>query len=283
VLLVDLQDVGARYFTYIRFAASLMRDATVRRKRVVVLDRPNPVGGLLVQGNVRAAVAEPDSVPVGFLPVAMRHGMTMGEMAQMANAILGIGADLHVVPATGWTRDQLYDATGLAWVKPSPNMPDLESALHYPGICLFEGTNLSVGRGTAFAFQVIGAPWLDARAVVRRLPPAAVVGVDIQADTFTPRNPTDSKYNAVRLGALRFRVTDRDRYDPTHLAVALLVALRAEHPDSMRFVAASFDRLAAGPQLRAAIEAGTAAQDIWERWLEPLGRFREQRARYLLY
>ena len=283
VLLVDLQDVGARYFTYIRFAASLMRDATRRGKRVVILDRPNPVGGRLVQGNVRTDVAEPDSVPVGFLPIAMRHGMTIGEMARMANDVLAIGADLHVVPAAGWTRDRLYDETGLPWVKPSPNMPDLESALHYPGICLFEGTNLSVGRGTGFAFQVIGAPWLDPDAVLRRLPAAALMGVDVRPDTFTPRNPTDSKYDGVRLRGLRFRVTDRDQYDPTHLAVALLVALRAEHADSMRLVARSFDRLAAGSGLRAAIEAGRGAEEIWRGWTEALERFRGARAKYLLY
>jgi uncharacterized protein YbbC (DUF1343 family) len=283
VLLIDLQDVGARYFTYISFAASLMREATRRGKRVVVLDRPNPVGGVLVQGNVRALAAEPESTPVGFLPIAMRHGMTMGEMARMANAVLGIGADLRVVPAAGWTRAQLYDDTGLPWLKPSPNMPDLESALHYPGICLFEGTNLSVGRGTDVAFQVIGAPWLDRAAVLARLPRAAVAGVEVRADSFTPRRPTDGKHDGVRVSALRFRVTDREQYDPTHLAVGLLVALRAVHPDSLRFRGASFDRLAAGPELRAAIAAGRDAEAIWREWSEPLGRFRVERAKYLLY
>src|SRR5881409_3494441 len=185
VLLIDLQDIGARYYTYPATAASLMRDAARAGKRVIVLDRPDPVGGRAVQGNVRPRVGDPDSAFVGFLPIAMRHGMTLGELALMANDVMAIGADLAVVPATGWKRDMLYDQTSLPWVKPSPNMPDLESALHYPGLCLFEGTNVSVGRGTGFAFQVIGAPWLDAEAVLRRLPAAALTGAQVTPTVFT--------------------------------------------------------------------------------------------------
>jgi uncharacterized protein YbbC (DUF1343 family) len=283
VLLLDLQDVGARYYTYIKFAASLMRDATRAGKRVIVLDRPNPIGGREVQGNVRAQAADPDSVPVGFLPVAMRHGMTLGELARMANDVLAIGADLVVVPAAGWTRNMLYDTTGLPWVKPSPNMPDLESALHYPGTCLFEGTNVSVGRGTGFAFQVIGAPWLDAAAVRRRLPAAALDGVEVTPIAFTPRRPTDGKYDGEALRGLRVRVTDPKVYDPTRLAVALLAAVRANHPRDLRINAASFDRLAAGPELRRAIEAGWPAPRIWATWEDDLTRFRAARRKYLLY
>jgi uncharacterized protein YbbC (DUF1343 family) len=283
VLLVDLQDIGARYYTYIATAASLMRDAARAGKRVVVLDRPDPVGGRDVQGNVGTRLANPDSVLVGFLPVAMRHGMTLGELARMANDVAGIGADLVVVPAAGWTRTMAFDATGLPWVKPSPNMPDLESALHYPGICLFEGTNLSVGRGTSFAFQVIGAPWLDAEAVRRALPAAALAGVEVTTVDFTPRAPTDRKYDGVELRGLRFRVVDRERYDPTHLAVALLVAIRASHPRDVKFNARSFDGLAAGPDLREAIEAGRPASQIWATWDEALTRFQSVRAKYLLY
>jgi uncharacterized protein YbbC (DUF1343 family) len=258
-----------------------MRDAARAGKRVVVLDRPDPVGGRDVQGNVGARLANPDSVLVGFLPVAMRHGMTLGEMARMANDVAGIGADLVVVPAAGWTRTMAFDATGLPWVKPSPNMPDLESALHYPGICLFEGTNLSVGRGTGFAFQVIGAPWLDAEAVRRALP--ALTGVEVTTTVFTPRAPTDRKYDGVELRGLRFRVVDRERYDPTHLAVALLVAIRASHPRDLKFNERGFDGLAAGPGLRVAIESGSSASQIWAMWDEDLRRFQSVRAKYLLY
>jgi len=289
VLLVDLQDIGARYYTYIATTTSLMRQASARGLPVVILDRPDPIGGTLVQGNARAEVGNPDSELVGFLPVAMRHGMTLGELARMANDRLGLGATLMIVPASGWVRRLAFDSTGLPWIKPSPNMPSLESAFHYPGICLFEGTNLSVGRGTTLAFQVIGAPWLDLSRLRAYLEGegsgdrSALVGVEVKDTAFTPRSPTDGKYDGVLLPGLRFRVTDRALYDPTLLAVALLTALRAVHPDSFRFRDASFDGLAAGPELRAAVLAGRRAPDIWRTWSEPLARFRRARAKYLVY
>jgi len=292
VLLVDLQDIGARYYTYIATATSLMRDAARAGKPVVVLDRPNPIGGREVQGNVHAEAQDPDSALVGFLPVAMRHGMTFGEMARMANDVLGIGANLTVVPAAGWKRSMLFDKTGLPWVKPSPNMPDLESALDYPGICLFEGTNVSVGRGTGFAFQVLGAPWLDADLVLNRLMQPgdwrqsrgwALAGVVVTKAVFTPRQPTDGKYDGEELWGLRIHVTDPKQYDPTRLGVALLAAIRASHPRELRFRPDGFDRLAAGPDLRRAIEAGRPAWQIWAMWDDDLKRFQSVRAKYLLY
>jgi uncharacterized protein YbbC (DUF1343 family) len=236
-----------------------------------------------VQGNVRGAIGDPVEDFVGFLPVPMRHGMTLGELLRLTNDALALHADLTVVPAAGWRRGVSYDSTGLPWVKPSPNMPSLESAFHYPGTCLFEGTNLSVGRGTAEAFQVVGAPWIDARRLVAVLPALASVGVDVAAHDFTPHAPTDGKYDHVLLHGVRLRVTDRTRYDPTRLAVALLVALRAVHPDSFRFRAEWFDVLAAGPELRAAIDSGRTAAQIWGRWSDALTQFRRSRAKYLLY
>ena len=288
VVLVDLQDIGARYYTYPATATQLMRQAARRGKRVIVLDRPDPVGGEAVQGNVHAAAADPDTMFVGFLPVPMRHGMTLGELLRLANDTLGIHADLVVVPAVGWRRGMYYDATGLPWIKPSPNMPDLESAFHYPGTCLFEATNLSVGRGTPFAFQVVGAPWLNPDSVLLRLRDAsggmrdALTGVEVTATDFTPASPTDGKYDQVPLRGVRLRVTDRGRYDPTRLAVALLAAIRAAHPDSFR-LSRRFDALAAGPELRAELESGQRASTIWERWVAPLAAFRAMRAKYLLY
>lgn len=283
VLLIDLQDIGARFYTYIATATLLMRDAARAGKRVIVLDRPDPVGGLGVQGNVRARLGSPDSELVGFLPVPMRHGMTLGEMARMANDLMALGADLVVVPAAGWTRAMFYDQTGLPWVKPSPNMPSLESALLYPGLCLFEGTNLSVGRGTDIAFQVVGAPWLDAEKVIARLRDYNIAGISITRATFTPIAPTDGKYPGAALPGLRMAVTDRAQADPTKLAVAILVALHAVHPNEFQFRVASFDRLATGPELRTAIQAGRPAQEIWNAWEGDLARFRERRRQYLIY
>ena len=282
VLLIDLQDIGARYYTYIATATQLLRYAAAAHKRVLVLDRPNPVDGTTVQGNVRRTAGDPDSAFVGFLPIAMRHGMTLGELTRMANDVLAIGADLVVIPASGWHRALLYDQTGLPWVKPSPNMPDLESALHYPGICLFEGTNVSVGRGTPRAFQVIGAPWLDPARVIANLDTVAMRGVDVRPTAFTPNAPTDNKYPGIALQGLELRVRDRNTYDPTKLAVALLTALRTVHPAEFQFRTKSFDLLAAGPELRTAIEAGRPGREIWEAWDNTLARFRETRAKYLL-
>ena len=278
-VLVDLQDIGARYYTYVSTAIILMEAATRRGKPVIVLDRPDPLGGETVQGNVREQL----------LPVPMRPGMTLGELMRLANDVLGIHARLTVVPAAGWHRGMYFDATGLPWVRPSPNMPNLESALHYPGTCLFEGTNLSVGRGTAFAFQVIGAPWVDAAAVIREMRGGGrgtgdgLDGVEVFGDTLTPHAPSDGKYDGARVNVIRLRVTDRRRYDPTHTAVALLAALRALHPDSLRFAAEHFDRLAAGPALRSAILAGHAPSAIWRAWERALQRFRRVRLKYLLY
>lgn len=289
VLLIDLQDVGARYYTYPATAVVLMREAARRGKRVVVLDRPNPIGGELVQGNVRRRPGPPDLGPLDFLPLPMRHAMTIGELLRMANAVYALHADLIVVPAAGWRRTQYYDETGQPWVKPSPNMPDLESAMHYPGTCLFEATNLSVGRGTDHAFQAIGAPWLDAAALLRRLKGAgsrergALSGVAVDTATFTPRSPTDGKYDGVPVRGLRLRVTDRRRYDPTTAAVALLAAIHAEQRDSLRFNAARFDQLAAGPELREGILAGRSATALARTWQPALARFRRARAKYLLY
>ena len=281
VLLIDLQDIGARYYTYIATATQVMRDAARAGKRVIVLDRPDPIGGRDVQGNVRARTGDPDSILVGFLPIAMRHGMTLGELARMANDVLALRADLVIVPASGWKRDMFYDQTSLPWVKPSPNMPDLESATHYPGLCLFEGTNLSVGRGTPMAFQVVGAPWLNPALVIDRLAPA-LAGVEVVPIVFTPAAPTDGKYAAVELPGLRFKVRDRAQYDPTKLAVALLVAIRSTHPAQLQFRRETFDRLAAGPELRVGVEAGKSATEVWAPWDTSLVRFRAIRGRYLV-
>jgi uncharacterized protein YbbC (DUF1343 family) len=283
VLLIDMQDIGARFYTYPATAASLMREASQAGKRVIILDRPNPVGGTAVQGNVRAQLADPDSNDVGFLPVAMRHGMTLGELARMANDLMGLKLDLAVVPALGWKRAQFYDETGIPWIKPSPNMPSLESAVLYPGLCLFEGTNLSVGRGTPIAFQLLGAPWLDPAKLLGRLRASEVPGVEVVDTTFTPLAPTDDKYPGVALPGIRMRVTDRARFDATRFAILVLVALRSTHPDKFEFRASRFDRLATGPGLRLAIEAGHSPQEIWGSWDPDLARFREIRVKYLIY
>jgi len=287
-VLIDLQDIGARYYTYAASAVILMQQAARVGIPVVVLDRPDPIGGVLVQGNVRASPA-PATTLISFLPVPMRPGMTLGELLRFANDTLRIHARLTVVPMTGWHRDMYFDETGLPWVNPSPAMPNLESAIHYPGTCLFEGTNLSVGRGTALPFQIVGAPWLRADAILDRFREAGdrrsdvFRGVELSADTVTPVSPSDKKYGGVRINVIRLRVTDRGTYDPTRTALALLVAIRASAPDSFAFSAQHFDLLAGGPELRQALAQGRTGAAIWHDWEAPLAKFRKVRQRYLLY
>jgi uncharacterized protein YbbC (DUF1343 family) len=279
VLLVDLQDAGARYYTYPAAVATIMGAAAPRRLPVVVLDRPNPIGGA-VQGDVQDSVT---ASAVARFPVAMRHGMTIGELARLANATLALGADLHVVPLDGWRRSMAFEATGLPFVPPSLNLRTLESLYHYPGLCLFEGTNLSVGRGSEWPFEQIGAPWLDTTAVLAALRRAAPPGVRFSGTRFTPDGPGDGKYPDTVLVGIRLTTTDRGRYDPTVTAVRLLAALRQTHPAAFAFRPAQFDRLAGGPELRTSIERGEPVPAIAARWQEELRRFRERRRVFLLY
>jgi uncharacterized protein YbbC (DUF1343 family) len=280
VLVFDIQDIGTRYYTYVWTMALAMQAAAEQGKGFVVLDRPNPIGGALVQGNVLDTAF---ATFVGLYPVPMRHGMTAGEVATLVNREFDIGADLTVVRVEGWQRDQYYDDTGLSWLAPSPNMPSVESATHYPGTCLFEGTNLSVGRGTAMAYQQVGAPWLDAPAAADRLTARGLPGVRVEATSFSPENPGDGKFGGLTLPALRFHVTDRARYDPTITAVAALVEIQALHADSLRFVEDHFDRLAGTDGLRQGILAGRDVAELTAGWAAQLASFAILRGRSLLY
>ena len=280
VLIFDIQDIGSRYYTYIWTMALALEAAGENGLGFVVLDRPNPIGGALIQGNVLDPAF---STFVGLHPVPMRHGLTVGEMARYLNTELGYDARLHVVPVAGLQRTQWLDDTGLDWRPPSPSMPSLESAAHYPGTCLFEGTNLSVGRGTDAAFQQIGAPWLDADAVIARLRAHALPGVSFEAVEFTPRAPADGKHPDARLQGIRYTVTDRGVYDPTRTAVATLTAIQALHADSLTFLVSHFDRLAGTAALRTGILNGRSMQQLTSDWDEQSATFAARSAPYLLY
>ena len=279
-LVFDIQDIGARYYTYVSTMARGMRVAADRNLLFVVADRPNPIGGVLVQGNVLDPVF---ASFVGPYAVAMRHGMTVGELALMLNGEHGIGVDLRVIPATGWSRADWADETGIPWIPTSPNMPDLESASHYPGTCLFEGTNVSVGRGTDRPFQQIGAPWMEADSIAARMSSEALPGVRFEAVTFIPRKPDDGKYDDQRVRGIRLRVTDRTVYDPTRAAIALLLEVRESAGAAWAWRPEVFDRLAGTDRLRSAIEAGATADEIIGSWTDDLDRFAATRTRYLLY
>jgi uncharacterized protein YbbC (DUF1343 family) len=278
LLLIDLQDIGARPYTYISSTLSSLQSAAEAGKPVIVLDRPNPIGGEAVQG----PTLDPAFASfVGMLPVPLRHGLTLGELARFGNDVLAIHADLVVVPAEGWTRRTWFDQTGLPWIPPSPNMPDLESATHYPGLVLFEATNLSVGRGTPVAFQVLGAPWLNARELIARVPP--LPGVALSDTLIYPEAPGDGKYGGQEIAAVRFRVTRRAVYDPTRLAVTLLIGLRSLHRDSLRVDSTRFDERAGSKQVRLDLERERTPNRIWTAWRAGLDQFARRREAYLLY
>jgi uncharacterized protein YbbC (DUF1343 family) len=279
VLLFDIQDIGARYYTYVSTMAHAMEAAGETGLPFLVLDRPNPIGGVQVQGNVLDPAY---STFVGLFPVPMRHGLTPGELALLARGEFGVEADLTVIPARGWRRDLLFPQTELPWIPPSPNMPSVESALHYPGTCLFEGTNLSVGRGTEMAFQVVGAPWLDGEALAERMEAYDLPGVRFEPARFAPREPGDGKFPDEDVHGVRLSTVD-DTYDPTLAALALLTETLGMSGDLWEWRIAHFDRLAGTDLLRIGLESGAPLEDLREGWDEALAEFRALRAPYLLY
>ena len=278
VLLFDLQDIGARYYTYVSTMALAMEAAGENGIPFVVLDRPNPIRGDVVQGNL----LDPGFASiVGMFPVPMRHGMTPGELARLYVAEFGIEVDLTVVPMSGWSRSMAFDETGLPWVAPSPNMPSLESALAYPGTCLFEGTNLSVGRGSERPFQWIGAPWLDVERVVSALEAYDFEGVRFESATFVPSAPSDFKHGGETVRAIRVVGGSTD-YEAPRIAVAMLVEIHRAHPGEWRWLG-TFDRLAGTDRLRLGIEAGLDVTALTAGWADASAAFWAQRAPHLLY
>jgi uncharacterized protein YbbC (DUF1343 family) len=279
VLLFDMQDVGARYYTYMSTMALAMEAAGSAGIPFVVLDRPNPIRGDVVQGNVLDPAY---ATFVGMYPVAMRHGMTAGELARMYVGEFDVDVDLHVVPLAGWTRSMTFSDTGLPWRPPSPNIPSLESALAYPGICLFEGTALSVGRGTDRAFQWIGAPWLDGEALASALNALELEGVRFEAASFTPQDPGDGKFGGQLVHGVRL-VIESSAFDAPRAAVAMLVEARRASGDDWAWLVAHFDRLAGTDTLRLGLEAGLGLEELADGWAEAAQDFDARRAPYLIY
>ncbi len=278
VLLVDLPDVGARYYTYLGTTVEVMIAAAEQDVPVVVLDRPNPIGGA-IQGNILDTAF---ASLVGRLAVPMRHGLTLGEQARLARDDLSIDVSLAVVPVRGWTREMEFEQTGLPFRAPSPNLKDVDALFHYPGTVLFEGTALSVGRGTDFPFHQVGAPWLDTTAVLARIMTAGLPGVTFEGVGFTPRNPGDAKFADQPLAGIRLRITDRKSYDPTVTAIHLLAAIRAIHPDLIA-IGGSFDRLAGGRTIRERLLRGDPAGAITADWAAGIERYRQRVKPFLIY
>jgi uncharacterized protein YbbC (DUF1343 family) len=285
VLLIDLQDVGARIYTYIYTMAYCLRAAGRLGVPVIVCDRPNPIGGA-IEG---ALLEQGFESFVGLYPIPMRHGMTIGELARFFNAEFGLGATLTVVPMEGWRRDMYADATGLPWVMPSPNMPTLDTAVVYPGTVLFEGTLLSEGRGTTRPFEVVGAPRIDAERFAGEMNELGLPGVFFRPAGF---EPAFQKHARVPCGGCQIHVLDRTRFRPVLTGVALIATLRRhdrtgfawrQPPYEYEHVKAPIDILAGSTHLRQQIEADVPAAEIAASWTADEEAFATRRAPYLLY
>jgi uncharacterized protein YbbC (DUF1343 family) len=268
-----------------------MRAAARTGKTIIVLDRPNPITGYYVEGPVLdSALANPeDPTPArpgqayALYPVPLRHGMTIGEMALMFNEVLNIKANLKVVPMRGWRRELWFDRTGLPWVRPSPNMPSLQSAMLYPGLVAFEGSNLSVGRGTPTAFQIVGAPWLKSEEVVKILKDREMRGVRFLAEKFTPRNPTDGKFANQEINGIRILITNRSSMQPSRVGAALLWAINKTSPNDLKLNDRAFDLRFGAPRIREALLRGEDPDAVIDREYREAYEFREKTRRYLLY
>ena len=279
VLVFDMQDVGARYYTYVSTMALAMEAAGEHNVPFLVLDRPNPIRGDVVQGNI---LNPSYKTFVGMYEVPIRHGMTPGELARMYVGAFGISVDLAVVPVEGWKRDMTFDDTNLPWVPPSPNMPNLASALAYPGTCLFEGTPISVGRGTDKAFQWIGAPWLDGPALAEALNEYEIDGVSFEPVKFTPRNAGDRKFEGVNVEGVRLIAQSTD-YDASRAGVAMLMETYRVSRENWEWYEAHFDRLAGTDALRLGLVSNASFEELVSGWDAGVSEFESDRAPYLLY
>ncbi len=274
-LVVDLQDVGARFYTYLATMGYVLEEAATHKIKVVVLDRPNPINGWQVEG----PLATDDLLSfIAYMPMPIRHGMTIGELAQLFNAERKIGADLTVVTMDGWRRDQWFDQTGLAWVNPSPNMRNLTQATLYPGIGAIEYANISVGRGTDQPFEQIGAPWIDGPRLAAALNARGLAGIRFYPVRFTP---SSSVHAGLACQGVFMVVTNRDRLQPTLVGMEVASALYKLHGD--QFDVKTSERLVGTPAALAAARAGEDPAAIVSSWAGAEASWRRLRAKYLLY
>jgi uncharacterized protein YbbC (DUF1343 family) len=285
-LVVDLQDIGARIYTFVYTMANCLRAARRHGLTVIVCDRPNPIGGIEVEGPTLERGFESF---VGQFAIPMRHGMTIAELARLFNEHFGIGADLEVVTMEGWSRDQYWDETGLPWVMPSPNVPTDDTAVVYPGTVLFEGTMLSEGRGTTRPFELLGAPWIDAEPFAERMNGIGLAGAHFRPAVF---EPTFQKHCKVSCGGCQLHVTDRPALRPVAVGASLIREFRDMCPDRFAWREPPYeyehdkmpiDILAGNATFRAQIEQQVPLDEIVGSWESGEAAFRKVRKDYLLY
>jgi uncharacterized protein YbbC (DUF1343 family) len=286
VLVFDVPDAGTRVYTFIYTMALAMEAARECGKRFVVLDRPNPIGGLQTEGNIH----EPEFRSfVGMFPLPMRHAMTAGELALLFNRGFGVGCDLEVIRMEGWRRAMWFEQTGLPWVMPSPNIPSVETAVVYPGSVMLEGTAVSEGRGTTRPFEMIGAPYIKPYDLVAELENEGLPGVVFRPLHF---QPTFHKFAGEVCGGLQLHVTDRGAFKPVITGVAIISAIRRIYPENFAwssppyeyvFDRLPFDVITGASRLREQIESGATVREIEDGWRDPLKEFEKLRSGYLLY
>lgn len=274
-IVFDIQDIGCRFYTYVSTMGEAMRAAAEQGKRFVVLDRPNPINGLDMAGPMLDAGLESF---VGFHHLPVRHGMTTGELAQMFKAELKLELDLQVIRCEHWQREDYWEATGLTWINPSPNMRSLTEATLYPGVGILETTNISVGRGTDIPFEWIGAPWIDARQLAAELTGYGLPGVIFVPVEFTP---TSSKYEGELCHGVNIAIIDRAQFEPMQVGFALACALRKAYADQWQ--TKNLNRLLGNKQVEQAILDGKTLSEVVELSQAGVRDFVKRRKPFLLY
>jgi uncharacterized protein YbbC (DUF1343 family) len=277
LLLVDIQSVGARFYTYLTTLLYVLQAAAAHHRPVIVCDRPNPIGGEIIEG----PLLEPGFESfVGCGPLPVRSGLTIGEVAKLYVEVWGVECDLTLIPCRGWRRAMWFDETGLVWIPPSPNLPKVDTAVLYPGTCLIEGTNLSEGRGTALPFEVVGAPWLDGRTLAQAMNELRLPGIGFRPVWF---EPTAGKWAGQRCCGVQLHVLDRQALRPVTVVLHLIATIKMLHPAQFAWQLPHFDHLIGTDQVRLQLDAEVAVNEIIAGWLPGQTMFMEQRKTILLY
>jgi uncharacterized protein YbbC (DUF1343 family) len=283
VLLFDMQDIGARPYTFVWTMAMAMEAAAAQNIPFIVLDRPNPITDAMEGPLMEMEMRRVAQAITGYYPVPLRHGMTVGEIARYINGEYNVGAQLTVIPAAGLHATHWFDETGLPWLDPSPNIRSLDAAIIYPGLVLFEATNMSVGRGTDAPFSYLGAPWLDAGRLLQRVAAYDIPGVALDTVSLVPEGEGWVPFRGERIRAVHMRITDRDAFQPVWMALVLLTEIRRQHPGEFRITNEGMTQMLGSRWARQAVDRGEDPHVIWRRWQAELDRWEAVRARYALY
>ncbi|OGU37547.1 MAG: hypothetical protein A2455_12135 [Ignavibacteria bacterium RIFOXYC2_FULL_35_16] len=288
VLVFDIQDVGARFYTYISTLFYIVQAAAENNIRLIVLDRPNPINGIYVDGPIRKPKLNSF---VGIAPIPITHGMTVGELAQyfVGERLIGnnLKVDLKIIKMKNWDRNLFYDSFQSSWIKPSPNIPSLDAAIAYPGTCLIEGTNISEGRGTDSPFLTVGAPFINSRELVQELNKQSVEGINFEPISFTPIEipgvAINPKYKNENCYGVKIKITDRNKFESVKFGIKLISTLHKLYSTDFKFRDNSFDRLTGERSIRLKILDEISVEEIIKFYQIELNDFKEIRKKYLLY